>query len=173
MEINGLCDNFSFGYSTASEWKGQFQLWEVVSFFFFSSFWYLFFKLQNSVLGKIWNDSVDFVGFNLRAIPVKKGKGKKPNLILNYCDICSTLEINLGICDPFFTEIFLRACFQWHTVVGTDTKKMKKKLNWKYIWMQWQVWVLCNSGVVYRLCARCCTGSKGAAVAAAAAVTQL
>lgn len=35
MEINGLCDNFSFGYSTASEWKGQFQLWEVVFFFFF------------------------------------------------------------------------------------------------------------------------------------------
>lgn len=39
MEINGLCDNFSFEYSTVFEWKGQFQLWEVVRlfYFFFSS----------------------------------------------------------------------------------------------------------------------------------------
>lgn len=38
--------------------------------------------------------------------------------------------------------------------------------------MHWQVWVLCSFGIVYRLCAsRCCSGSTGAAVAAA--VTQL
>lgn len=75
MEINGLCDSFSFGYSTASEWKGQFQLWEVVFFFFFLFLLLIFvFKLQKYVLGKISNDSVDFVGFNLRAIPVKTRK---------------------------------------------------------------------------------------------------
>lgn len=45
MEINGLCDNFSFGYSTVFEWKGQFQLWEVCLGFgwgFFSNFFFFF-----------------------------------------------------------------------------------------------------------------------------------
>lgn len=50
MEINGLCDNFSFGYSTASEWKGQFQLWKVV--FFFSSSDICFLSYKNVCWGK-------------------------------------------------------------------------------------------------------------------------
>lgn len=40
MEINGLCDNFSLGYSNEFEWKGQFQLWEVVSFFLYFLFFF-------------------------------------------------------------------------------------------------------------------------------------
>lgn len=50
------------------------------------------FKLQKYVLGKISNDSVGFVGFS-QSYPSEKGKN--PNLVLNYCDSCITLEINL------------------------------------------------------------------------------
>lgn len=60
LHLNGK-GNFSFGRLS----------------FFFSFFFLLLifvFKLQKYVLGKISNDSVDFVGFSLRAIPVKRGK---------------------------------------------------------------------------------------------------
>lgn len=72
MEINGLCDNFSLGYSNEFEWKGQFQLWEVVSFFLYFLFFfsppfseYLFSKLQNVCWGESGMAqfiSVDLIG---------------------------------------------------------------------------------------------------------------
>jgi len=59
--------------------------------------------------------------FNLRAVPVKKRGGTKPNLVLDYCDTCITLDANASTGGPFSAEIFLRACFQGRTVINKQT----------------------------------------------------